>query len=87
MARPATRDAVRGGEWLRPRLGFHDSAERWEAAGRPELLDEARAVVETTLASHEPLPLDPAVVVELERMEAAARAGSAPPGAPPTGAG
>jgi trimethylamine--corrinoid protein Co-methyltransferase len=87
MARPATRDAVRGGEWLRPRLGFHDSPDRWEAAGRPELIDEARAVVEATLADHEPLPLDPAVVAELGRMEAAARAGSAPPGAPPTGAG
>jgi trimethylamine:corrinoid methyltransferase-like protein len=71
----------------RPRLGFHDSPDRWEAAERPELIDEARAVVEVTLADHEPLPLDPAVVAELGRMEAAARAGSAPPGAPPIGAG
>lgn len=87
VARRATRDAARGGEWLQPRLGSHDTPERWEASGRPELIDEAHAIVEATIAGHEPLPLDPAVVAELARMEAAARAGSAPPGAPPNGAG
>jgi trimethylamine--corrinoid protein Co-methyltransferase len=81
LARPATRDAVHGGEWYIDRLGDRRSFERWDEAGRPDLLAEARAVVETTIAGHEPMPLDPAVTRELARIERAALEGAAGEGA------
>lgn len=80
IARTATRDAVRRGEWSIDRMGVHDAFERWDADGRPDLMDEIRAVIETTIAGHRPLPLDEATVRELERIEQAARSGATPPG-------
>ncbi len=74
LSRTATRDAARGGEWMIPRLGSHDTFERWDAAGRPDIVDEARETVAAALAGHVPLPMDEAVVVELGRIEARARA-------------
>jgi trimethylamine:corrinoid methyltransferase-like protein len=50
-------------------LGWHDSMEAWEAAGRPTLLEEAREKVANILATHEPLPLDGDVERELDRIQ------------------
>lgn len=80
IARTATRDAVHQGEWSLDTMGVHDTYERWDAAGRPELLDQAREIVESTIAGHRPLPLDEATIAELGRIEAAAASGATPPG-------
>jgi trimethylamine--corrinoid protein Co-methyltransferase len=71
---PETRDALRAGEWHISALGVHDAYEQWEATGRPDILDEAREVIRSILAAHEPLPFDPAVERELERIQQHAEA-------------
>ncbi len=75
LARTQTRDAVRGGEWLLPRLGYHSTFDRWEAQGRPDVLVEAREQAFAAIAAHEPLPFPDEVAAELERLEQAAREG------------
>jgi trimethylamine--corrinoid protein Co-methyltransferase len=70
----STVQGIRGGEWYVSRFGLHDSYEAWQAAGRPALLEEARARVEQILATHEPLPFDPEVERELERIQKRAEA-------------
>jgi len=73
----STRDALRAGEWYLTDLGFHDTHERWQAAGRPTLLHEARDRVTQILKDHTPLPLSREAERELDRLEARARALSA----------
>jgi trimethylamine--corrinoid protein Co-methyltransferase len=68
LARPATRAAVRGGEWHLDRIGVRDPWDRWAAAGRPDVVDEARRAVAATLAAHQPQPLDEATARELARI-------------------
>jgi trimethylamine--corrinoid protein Co-methyltransferase len=74
LSRPATRDAVRGGEWFLPRLGSHGTWDRFEAAGRPEILDQAREAARAAIAGHRALPFADGVDAELDRIEARARA-------------
>ncbi len=64
---------VREGEWYISQLGVHDTFERWDAAGGPTLIEEARDKVNHILATHEPLPLDADVERELDRIEKRAR--------------
>jgi trimethylamine--corrinoid protein Co-methyltransferase len=66
---PSTVRALREGEMYVSQLGWHDSMEAWEAAGRPTLLEEAREKVANILATHEPLPLDGDVERELDRIQ------------------
>jgi trimethylamine--corrinoid protein Co-methyltransferase len=68
LAEPSTVTALREGEMYISQLGWHDSLEAWEAAGRPALLEEAREKVEQILATHQPLPLDDDVEKELDRI-------------------
>jgi trimethylamine--corrinoid protein Co-methyltransferase len=77
LSRPATRDAVRGGEWFMPRLGWHSTWDRFEAAGRPDILDEARERASAAIRAHQPLPFADGVAEELDRIVAAAEAASA----------
>jgi len=65
MSRPATRRATHNGEWHSDRLGVRDPWDRWEAAGRPDIVDGARATVAETLAAHRPRPMDEAIAREL----------------------
>jgi trimethylamine--corrinoid protein Co-methyltransferase len=44
-----TRTNARSGEWYFPQFGMHDTFEEWDQAGRPQLLDQARAEVERIL--------------------------------------
>lgn len=81
LARSATRDAVHGGEWHLPSLGFHGTFERWEAAGRPDILAEAREALTRAVAGHRPLPLDEAVDAEMRTIERRAREATPAPGA------
>jgi len=57
LDRRSTVRAIRGGEWYVSDLGVHEAYEGWAAAGRPRLLDQARARVDEILAAHRPLPL------------------------------
>lgn len=77
LSRTATRDAVRGGEFYLPRLGSHGSFDRWDGAGRPDVLDEAREKAHAAIASHQAIPFPDDVSTELARLETAARASTA----------
>ena len=69
---------IRGGEWYVSQLGWHDTFEAWEAAGKPTLLEEARQKVERILATHQPLPLNEDVERELDRIQKRAQSAAAP---------
>jgi trimethylamine--corrinoid protein Co-methyltransferase len=74
LSERSTREAARGGEWYISNFGMHEGFESWDAAGRPELLDQAHEMVEEMLASHRPLPLDEAVERELQKIQESAQA-------------
>ena len=44
------------------------SLEEWKAAGKRELVEDAREKVDQILSSHEPLPLDEEIDRELDRI-------------------
>jgi trimethylamine--corrinoid protein Co-methyltransferase len=69
LSEPSTVTAIREGELYVSQLGWHDSFEAWEAAGRPTLLEEAREKVGQILATHQPLPLGEDVESELDRIQ------------------
>ena len=73
LKEPSTRDALHRGEWFLGKLGFHDTRERWQAAGEPTLLEEARERVTRILDEHVPLPLSREAEHELDHLEARAR--------------
>jgi trimethylamine--corrinoid protein Co-methyltransferase len=79
LARPATRRAAHGGEWHLDRLGVRDSWERWEAAGRPDVVDEAQHAVAALLEAHRPPSLDEATTRALADLVERAAAGDAAP--------
>lgn len=68
VAERSTRENARSGEWFLSSLGLHDSAEAWAEAGRPDLLDEARAEFERIRATHDPLPLGEDAERELRKL-------------------
>jgi trimethylamine--corrinoid protein Co-methyltransferase len=78
LARPATRDAVRGGEFFVPRLGNHGTFDRWEAAGRPDVVGQARDVAWAAIDGHRPLPFPDEVERELGQIQRRAAAGEGP---------
>jgi trimethylamine--corrinoid protein Co-methyltransferase len=80
LARTQTRDAVRGGEWFMPRIGSHATFDRWEAAGRPDVVGQARDAAMTAISGHQPVPFPDEVAAALERLEQAARSGAPAPG-------
>lgn len=63
-----TVSAVRSNEWYINRLGVNASLEEWEAAGRPDVLEESREEVDRILSTHQPLALDEEIDRELERI-------------------
>ena len=69
IAERSTVRGIRGGEWYVGQLGWHDTFEAWEAAGKPTLLEEAREKVDHILATHQPLPLDENMERELDRIQ------------------
>ena len=76
LTETSTVKALREGEMYISQLGWQDSIEAWEAAGRPSLLEEARGKVERILATHQPLPLDEDVERELDRIQKRAQTGA-----------
>ena len=73
LTEPSTAMALREGEMYISQLGWQDSFEAWEAAGKPTVLEEAREKVGEILAAHQPLPLDDDVERELDRIQKRAR--------------
>lgn len=73
LADRSTRLALRTGEWYLDKLGVHDTYEAWESAGKPDILEKARKVIDQTLRQHTPLPLSKEAERELERIEHRAR--------------
>jgi trimethylamine--corrinoid protein Co-methyltransferase len=69
LTESSTVDALREGEMYISQLGWHDSFEAWEAAGRPTLLEEASEKVRQILATYQVLPLDEDVERELDRIQ------------------
>jgi trimethylamine--corrinoid protein Co-methyltransferase len=65
----STASAVRGGEWYIGQLGIDTTFEEWESAGKPEIIEEARDMVDQILSSHQPLPLDKEIERELARIK------------------
>jgi trimethylamine--corrinoid protein Co-methyltransferase len=65
---PTTASAVRSDEWYINQLGVSASLEEWEAAGRPDVIEEARQAVDKILSSHRPLPLDEEIDRELDQI-------------------
>jgi trimethylamine:corrinoid methyltransferase-like protein len=70
----STRRGMRGDEWFVPHLGTQDARETWEAAGRPDVVDEARQKVADLLAAHEAPEWPDEVARELAALEARAAA-------------
>jgi trimethylamine:corrinoid methyltransferase-like protein len=68
----STRNGMRGDEWFVPRLGTQDARAVWEAAGKPDVVDEARQKVADLLAAHEVPRLDDDIERELTALEARA---------------
>ena len=69
LTESSTVKALREGEMYISKLGWHDSFEAWEAAGRPTVLEEACEKVGEILATHQVLPLDEDVERELDRIQ------------------
>jgi trimethylamine--corrinoid protein Co-methyltransferase len=68
----STRRATRSGVWHLSDLGMHQTLDSWLAAGRPDIVDEARERAAQMLAAHRPLPLSPDVARELDDLVARA---------------
>jgi trimethylamine--corrinoid protein Co-methyltransferase len=77
LSRPATRDAVRGGEWFLPRIGYHSTWDRFDGGGRPDILDEARDKASAAINAHVPLPFADGVAEALDQIVRAAEAATA----------
>jgi trimethylamine--corrinoid protein Co-methyltransferase len=73
LGRRSTRDAFNEGEIYVSDFDTRDSYETWQASGKPTLLEELQELVEETLSSHRPLPLDEDVERELTVIEERAR--------------
>ncbi len=69
LTETSTVKALREGEMYISKLGWQDSFDAWEAAGRPTLLEEAGEKVAQILATHQALPLDEDVERELDRIQ------------------
>jgi len=80
LGRTQTRDAVRGGEWFMPRIGYHSTFDRWEAGGRPDVIGQARDAAMKAVAGHELIPFSDEVAAEVARLEQAALSGAPAPG-------
>jgi trimethylamine--corrinoid protein Co-methyltransferase len=70
----STLQALREGRFYLSEFGFHDTYEKWKQAGMPDIVDQIQEVTRQVLRDHQPLPLDPGVTHELEKLERRVRA-------------
>ena len=68
LGEKSTASSMRSGEWLIPRIGFHDTKQAWENAGKKDIMEETKEKVEHILSTHKPLPLGVDVKNELEKL-------------------
>ncbi|HEY5730574.1 MAG TPA: trimethylamine methyltransferase family protein, partial [Anaerolineales bacterium] len=73
LARNSTRKAMRSGEVYISDFDSNLTYEAWEASGKPTLIKELNEWAKEILATHKPLPLEPDVEKELEKVEQRAR--------------
>jgi trimethylamine---corrinoid protein Co-methyltransferase len=69
LKQKSTLRAIRDGIWYLSELGFHDTYEKWKAAGMPDVIDEIQGTVKGILNKYQPFPLDEQTDRELERLE------------------
>ncbi len=62
-----------------PRIGWHCTWDRFEAAGRPDILDEAREKAFGAIAGHQPMPFADGVAEELDADRRGGRRGDRRP--------
>ena len=65
----STLKALREGRFYTSEMGFHDTFEKWIAAGQPDLIEEIHEKTEAILKDYQPLPMDPMAEAELVEME------------------
>ena len=76
LSRRSTRKALRSGEVYISDFDNNLTYEAWEASGKPTLIKELNDWAKEILATHQPLPLEPDIEKELEKIEQKARKGS-----------
>jgi trimethylamine--corrinoid protein Co-methyltransferase len=69
LKQQSTMKAARDGIWYMSEMGFHDTYEKWKAAGMPDILDVIQGEVQDILKNYQPLPLDASTDRELESLE------------------
>ena len=69
MNQKSTLKSLRDGTFYLSEMGFHDTYEKWKKAGMPDIVDEIQEMTKKILNNYQPLPLDPYVDRELERLE------------------
>jgi trimethylamine---corrinoid protein Co-methyltransferase len=68
LTHPSTLNAVREREFSVSKLGCHTDYETWEAEGKKEFYPAIQDRVDQILTTHQPMPLDEEIEVELEKI-------------------
>ena len=68
IGQKSTVGAIREGRFYLSKVGFHDTFEMWEAAGKPGINEEIRNTIQETLKKHQSMPLERAAEKELEAL-------------------
>jgi trimethylamine--corrinoid protein Co-methyltransferase len=74
LTHKSTIKSLRDGRFYLSEMGFHDTYEKWKTAGMPDIVDEIQGLTRNLLQNYQPLPLDPHLDRELERLERHVRA-------------
>jgi trimethylamine:corrinoid methyltransferase-like protein len=73
LGQRTTKQFIHSEEWLKPQLGTHSSYDTWVKGGQPEVITEAREVVDRLLENYEPHPLSDDVERELDQIQSRAK--------------
>lgn len=69
LGQRTTKQFIHSEEWLKPQLGTHSSYDTWVKDGQPDIVAEAKEVVDRLLQNYEPLPLSKEAESELDRIQ------------------
>lgn len=69
LKQKSTQKAVREGAWYFSEVGFHDTYEKWKDAGMPDAIETIPELINKILTDYHPLPLDPLVERELNKLK------------------
>jgi len=73
VGQKSTLEALHNGRFYLSNIGFHGTHEEWKSQGMPDVLDQLPDIMRGLLQNHQPLPLDPAVDRELQRLASRTR--------------